>query len=73
KANTEVYRGSEYTVDFQPKVKIEFVVDDPKCDDVVKALVQAAQTGKSGDGRVVVLPVEQVVRIRTGESGPSAL
>jgi nitrogen regulatory protein PII len=73
KANTEVYRGSEYTVDFQPKVKIEFIVDDQQCDEVVKSLVQAAQTGKSGDGRVVVLPVEQVVRIRTGESGQFAL
>lgn len=73
KANTEVYRGSEYTVDFQPKVKVEFIVDDDKCDDVVKSLVQAAQTGKSGDGRVVIMPVDQIVRIRTGESGAAAL
>ncbi|MFI5335923.1 MAG: P-II family nitrogen regulator [Opitutales bacterium] len=71
--NTEVYRGSEYTVDFLPKLKVEFMVPDGMRDKVINALVQAAQTGKAGDGRIVVLPVDEIVRIRTGERAEDAL
>lgn len=73
KDHVETYRGSEYTVDFTPKLKIEFVVPDAKRDAVVEAVRQAAQTGKSGDGRIIVQPVEDVVRIRSGERGEAAL
>ena len=73
KGHTEIYRGSEYTVDFLPKVKIETVVSDDAVDGAVKAIVDAAKTGKIGDGKVFVLPVEQVVRIRTEETGDEAL
>lgn len=73
KGHTEIYRGSEYTVDFLPKVKIETVVADDAVDGAVKAIVDAAKTGKIGDGKVFVLPVEQVVRIRTEETGDEAL
>ena len=73
KGHTEIYRGSEYTVDFLPKVKIETVVADDAVDGAVKAIVGAAKTGKIGDGKVFVLPVEQVVRIRTEETGDEAL
>lgn len=65
--NTEVYRGSEYTVDYQAKLKVEFMVADEQKDAVVKAVVAAAQTGKTGDGRVFVVPVDEMVRIRNGE------
>ena len=71
--HTEVYRGTEYTIDFVPKVKIEIVVDDPDVDRLVEALTTAAQTGKIGDGKVFVAALEQVVRIRTGETGRDAL
>lgn len=71
KDHTETYRGSQYTVDFLPKVKIEFAVTDSRKDEVVAAIVLAARTGKPGDGRVFVSPLEEVVRIRTGESGES--
>ena len=73
KGHTKIYRGSEYTVDFLPKVKIETVVADDAVDGAVKAIVGAAKTGKIGDGKVFVLPVEQVVRIRTEETGDEAL
>jgi len=73
KGHTEVYRGAEYTVDFVPKVKVEVLVDDLDADQVVDALVEAARTGKIGDGKVWVTPVEAVVRVRTGERGPDAL
>jgi nitrogen regulatory protein P-II 1 len=73
KGHTEVYRGAEYTVDFVPKVRIEIVVDDPIVDGVVAAIVEAARTGKIGDGKVWVTPVETLVRVRTGEKGPEAL
>jgi len=73
KGHTEVYRGAEYTVDFVPKVKIEVLVDDLDADHVVDALVDAARTGKIGDGKVWVTPVDTVVRVRTGERGPDAL
>ncbi len=73
KGHTEIYRGSEYTVDFLPKVKLEVVVDDSRCDTVVDAILKAANTGKIGDGKVFVAPLEQVIRIRTGETGEEAL
>ncbi|WP_131765062.1 P-II family nitrogen regulator [Candidatus Protofrankia californiensis] len=73
KGHTEVYRGAEYKVDFVPKIKIEIVVDDDAVDELVGAITTSAQTGKIGDGKVWVVPVETVVRVRTGERGPDAL
>ena len=73
KGHTEIYRGSEYTVDFLPKIKIEIVVGDDQSDAAVDAIVQAAKTGKIGDGKVFVLPVERVYRIRTGERDQAAV
>jgi nitrogen regulatory protein P-II 1 len=73
KGHTEVYRGSEYTVDFLPKVRIEVVVTDALVGKAVSAIITAAKTGKIGDGKVFVLPVEDVVRIRTDERGDSAV
>ena len=73
KGHTEVYRGAEYTVDLVPKVKVEVVVDDDVAVAVVDAIVGAAQTGKIGDGKVWVSPVETIVRVRTGERGVEAL
>jgi nitrogen regulatory protein P-II 1 len=73
KGHTEVYRGAEYQVDFTPKTRIEVVVDDDMVDEAVKAIVTSAQTESIGDGKVWVLPVEQIVRIRTGEKGADAL
>ncbi|WP_395715632.1 P-II family nitrogen regulator [Prosthecobacter sp.] len=73
KGHTEIYRGSEYTVDFLPKVKIEVVVDDGRADTVVEAIVKAANTGKIGDGKVFVSPVLDAIRIRTGERGSDAV
>jgi len=73
RGHTEVYRGAEYQVDFVPKSRIEVMVDDDQVDGVLDAIVKAARTGKIGDGKVAVLPLDDVVRIRTGESGPSAL
>ena len=73
KGHTEIYRGSEYTIDFLPKVVIEIIVSDDLCDKVIDAIVKAAKTEKIGDGKVFVLPVEQAVRIRTGEKGDEAL
>ncbi len=73
KGHTEIYRGSEYTVDFLPKVKIEVGVSDEVVPKAVGAIVKAAKTGKIGDGKVFVTPVEEVVRIRTDERGESAL
>jgi nitrogen regulatory protein P-II 1 len=73
RGHTEVYRGAEYTVDLVPKVRVEVVVDDAEAAGVVEAIVAAAQTGKIGDGKVWIVPVESVVRVRTGESGPDAL
>ncbi len=73
KGHTEVYRGAEYTVDLVPKVRLEILVDDEFVDDVVDAVVSAAQTGKIGDGKVWVSSVETVVRVRTGERGSAAL
>ena len=73
RGHTEVYRGAEYQVDLVPKVRIEVVVDDADADAVIDAIVKAARTGKIGDGKVWALPVETVVRVRTGERGPDAL
>jgi nitrogen regulatory protein PII len=73
KGHTEIYRGSEYTVDFVPKVKLEIVVDDARCDQVVHSIAKTANTGKIGDGKIFVLPVEEAVRIRTGERGHEAV
>ena len=73
KGHTEIYRGSEYTVDFLPKVMVETVVDDADTEKSVAAIVAAAKTGKIGDGKVFVIPVESAIRIRTDESGPEAL
>ena len=73
KGHTEIYRGSEYTVDFLPKVKIEIVVSDDIRDKVVAAIVSAAKTGKIGDGKIFVLPLEDVIRIRTDEHGDHAV
>ncbi len=73
KGHTELYRGAEYVVDFLPKIKIEVVVNDDLLDQALDAIVKAAKTGKIGDGKIFVTPVEQVVRIRTGEEGPDAV
>jgi len=73
KGHTELYRGSEYTVDFLPKVKIEVVVPDPLVDKVVATIAGAAKTGSIGDGKVFVLPINESLRIRTGETGESAV
>ncbi len=73
KGHTELYRGAEYVVDFLPKIKLEIVVDDDKSEAVIEAVVSAANTGKIGDGKIFVLPLEEAVRIRTGERGPAAV
>ena len=73
KGHTEIYRGSEYTVDFLPKIKLELVLTDKQVDTAVNAIVKAAKTGKIGDGKIFVMPVEQAIRIRTGESGDDVL
>lgn len=73
KGHTEIYRGSEYTVDFLPKIKLEVVVADARASEAVEIIAQAARSGKIGDGKVFVLPVETAVRIRTGEQGDVAV
>ncbi|ANP35309.1 MULTISPECIES: P-II family nitrogen regulator [Rhodobacterales] len=73
KGHTELYRGAEYVVDFLPKVKIEVVLDDDQVDGAIESIVNAAKTDKIGDGKIFVSPVEQAIRIRTGETGPDAL
>jgi nitrogen regulatory protein PII len=73
KGHTELYRGAEYVVDYIPKVKIEVAVDDDLTDQVIDTIIEAARTGKIGDGKIFVTNLENVVRIRTGESGSSAL
>ena len=72
KGHTEIYRGSEYTVDFLPKVKIETVVSDNQVDDAIAAITKSANTGKIGDGKIFVMPIEQAVRIRTGDKDEEA-
>jgi len=73
RGHTELYRGAEYVVDFLPKVKLEVAVDEDRIDQVVEAISRSAATGKIGDGKIFITSVEQVVRIRTGETGPEAL
>ena len=73
RGHTEVYRGAEYTVELLPKVRLEVLVDDEDVDDVVDVIVRAARTGKIGDGKVWSVPVETVIRVRTGERGQEAL
>jgi nitrogen regulatory protein P-II 1 len=73
KGHTELYRGAEYVVDFLPKVKIEVVLADEQVDAAIEAIISAAKTGKIGDGKIFVSPVEQAIRIRTGEEGNDAL
>ena len=73
KGHTELYRGAEYVVDFLPKVKVEVVIPDGMVDRAIEAIVKAARTGKIGDGKIFVTTVEQVIRIRTGESGEAAV
>jgi nitrogen regulatory protein P-II 2 len=73
RGHTELYRGAEYVVDFLPKAKIEVAVPDERVDEVIEAIVNSAKTGKVGDGKIFVTHLEQVLRIRTGESGDSAL
>src|SRR5438876_1432867 len=73
KGHTEIYRGSEYTVDFLPKIKMEIVLSDNRIDAAVAAIVKAAKTGKIGDGKVFILPVDEAIRIRTEEKGDAAV
>ena len=73
KGHTELYRGAEYVVDFLPKIKVEVVLGDDMVEQAVEAIVKAAHTGKIGDGKIFVSPIEQVIRIRTGETGVEAL
>lgn len=73
KGHTELYRGAEYVVDFLPKVKLEVAVDDGIAEQTIEAISKTANTGKIGDGKIFVMPLEEVVRIRTGETGPEAL
>ena len=73
KGHKEIYRGAEYVVDFIPKLKIEIVADDSRVDEIVEMILKSANTGKIGDGKIFILPVENVVRIRTGEKGSDAI
>ncbi|OQX14901.1 MAG: transcriptional regulator [Desulfobulbaceae bacterium A2] len=73
KGHTEIYRGAEYVVDFLPKIKLELIVAADQVETVINTIVTSARSGKIGDGKIFVLPVEQVLRIRTGETGPEAI
>jgi nitrogen regulatory protein PII len=73
KGHTELYRGAEYVIDFLPKVKLEVVVEDVLVENVIEAITQAARTGRIGDGKIFVLPIEEAVRIRTGDRGADAI
>jgi nitrogen regulatory protein P-II 1 len=73
KGHTELYRGAEYVVDFLPKIKVELVVADASVEPAIEAILKAARTGKIGDGKIFVMPVEQIVRIRTGETDAAAI
>ena len=73
KGHTELYRGAEYVVDFLPKLKIEIAVSDEMADKTVQVIVESASTGRIGDGKIFVLPIEEAIRIRTGERGPDAV
>jgi nitrogen regulatory protein P-II 1 len=73
KGHTEIYRGAEYVVDFIPKIKLEVIIPDEQVDQVIDTILKVAKTGKIGDGKIFVLPVERVVRVRTGETGSEAV
>ena len=73
KGHTELYRGAEYVVDFLPKIRLEIAIEDERVENIIEALIKAAATGKIGDGKIFVSNLEQVIRIRTGESGPDAI
>jgi len=73
KGHTEIYRGAEYVVDFQPKIKMEIIVDSGQVEQVVETIIDAARTGKIGDGKIFVLPVEKIIRVRTGEQDHEAI
>jgi nitrogen regulatory protein PII len=73
RGHTELYRGAEYVVDFLPKMKVEVAIDDDLLEQVIEVISNTARTGKIGDGKIFVMPLEQVIRIRTGESGPEAV
>ncbi len=73
KGHTELYRGAEYVVDFLPKIKLEIVISEDQVSAVIEAIAKAAQTGKIGDGKIFVIPVEEAIRIRTGEEGDAAI
>ena len=73
KGHKEIYRGAEYIVDFIPKVKMEIIVDATQVDEVIETIIQAAKTGKIGDGKIFILPVDEVIRVRTGEKGEEAI
>ena len=73
RGHTELYRGSEYTIEFVPKLKLEIVVAEENLDQAIEAVQQSASTGKIGDGKIFVLPIDETVRIRTGEKGPAAI
>ncbi|WP_028317229.1 P-II family nitrogen regulator [Desulfobulbus elongatus] len=73
KGHTEIYRGAEYVVDFIPKIKLEIIIQDDQVDQVIETILAAARTGKIGDGKIFVQPVERVVRVRTGETGSEAV
>ncbi|MCF6187215.1 MAG: P-II family nitrogen regulator [Desulfobulbaceae bacterium] len=73
KGHTEIYRGAEYVVDFLPKIKMEIIIDTEQVDQVIDTIVEAARTGKIGDGKIFVLPIEKIVRVRTGEVDHEAI
>jgi nitrogen regulatory protein P-II 1 len=73
KGHTEIYRGAEYVVDFIPKIKIEIIIDEAQVDQVIDTIIKVSRTGKIGDGKIFVLPVERVIRVRTGETGSEAV
>jgi nitrogen regulatory protein P-II 1 len=73
KGHKEIYRGAEYVVDFMPKLKIEIVAEDNRVDEIIETICNAAKTGKIGDGKIFILPVDDVIRIRTAEHGPDAI
>ena len=73
KGHTEIYRGAEYAVDFIPKLKIEIILEDDRLSEVIEVIQKAASTGKIGDGKIFILPVDEVIRVRTGEKGSDAL
>jgi len=73
RGHTELYRGAEYVVDFLPKMKVEIAIDDELLEQVIEVISNTARTGKIGDGKIFIMPLEQVIRIRTGETGPEAV